>query len=91
MHAPEGYGIRSVCVFVCVCARVRGCVSVPVSVTGHASCYIPHLYKVLLGFRVRVRVGFLWRSPRMNCVDFLENALFKSSGDILTISAFFAS
>ena len=42
-----------------------------------ASCYIPHLY-----VESRVPLGFLCCSQRIYCVDFIENALFKSSGEI---------
>ena len=65
----EGYGSR----FVCVCV----CVSVCVCVCYHTSCYIPHLY-----IDIKVPLGFLWRFQDTHCVDFIENALFKSSGDI---------
>jgi hypothetical protein len=30
----------------------------------------------------KVPLGFPWQSQRMYCVDFVENVLFKSSGDI---------
>ena len=69
----EGYGSRFVCVCVCVCV----CVHVCVYVCYHASCYIPHLYvenKVLLSFPCPFLLIY--------CVDFVENTLFESSGDI---------
>ena len=50
------------------------CACVCVCVYYHASCHIPRLYIVPL--------SFLWRSQDMYCVGFVENALFKSSGDI---------
>ena len=53
------------------------CVSVCMSVCYHASCYIPCLY-----VENTVPLSFLQRSQDMHCVDFVENALFKSSGDI---------
>ena len=52
---------------VCVC----------VSVCYRASCYIPRLY-----VENKVPLGFLWHFQDMHCVDFVEKALFKSSGDI---------
>ena len=52
------------------------CVSVCLSATGHASCHIPRLY-----VENKVTLSFLWRSQDMLCVDFVENALYKSSGD----------
>ena len=42
-----------------------------------ANCYIPRL-KV----ESQVPIGFLCCSQRMYCVDFVENALFKSYGEI---------
>ena len=42
-----------------------------------ASCYIPRLY-----VESWVPLGFLCCSQHMHCVDFIENALFKSSGEI---------
>ena len=62
--------MRVTVVVLCVCV----CVS---SVCYHASCYIPCLY-----IEHRVPLGFLWHFQHMYCVDFIENALFKSSGDI---------
>ena len=59
------------------------------SVCYHASCHIPRLY-----VENEVLLNFLWCSQDMYCVDFVEIALFKSSGiicDFLTTSAFFAS
>ena len=41
----------------------------------HACCYVP-------GAHGKVPLGFLWYFQDMNCVDFVENAIFKSSGDI---------
>ena len=52
-------------------------VYVCVCVCYRASCYIPRLY-----VESRVPLGFLCCSQRMYCVDFFENALFKSSGEI---------
>ena len=52
------------------------CVCVCVSVCYHTSCYIPGLYDAN-----KVPLGFLWHLQGMNCVDFIENALFKSSGN----------
>ena len=52
-----------------------GSCSVCVSVTTPAATYIPGLYDAN-----KVQLGFLQQG--MNCVDFVENALFKSSGDI---------
>ena len=49
------------------------CVCVCVSVT----CYIPHLY-----VENKVPLGFSWRFQDMHCVDFVESALFNSSGNI---------
>ena len=46
----------------------------------HSNCHIPGLY-----VENKVSLGFSWPSQRMyskNCVDFVENALFKSSGDM---------
>ena len=39
--------------------------------------YIPHLY-----VENKVPLGFLWCFQDMHCVAFVENALFKSSGNI---------
>ena len=68
----EDYGSHSMCVnvWLSVCVHVYVCF--------HATCYIPRLYvdnKVPLSFLLR-------RSQDMHYVDFVENALFKSSGDI---------
>ena len=41
------------------------------------SCYIPHLH-----VENKVSLGSLWCFQDMHCVAFIENALFKSSGDI---------
>ena len=57
-----------------------------VSVCYHPSCYIPRLC-----VENTVPLTFLWRSQDIYCVDFVENTLFKSSGDICWSSAFFAS
>ena len=43
----------------------------------HTSCHIPRLY-----IDNKVPLNFLWLSQDMYCVDFVENALFKSSGHI---------
>ena len=51
--------------------------SVCESVCYRASGYIPRLY-----VENNVPLGFLWRFQVMHCVAFVENALFKSSGDI---------
>ena len=64
----EGYGSRSVCVYVCVCVCVYVCVT---------SCYIPVLYDAN-----KVSLGFLRHFQGMHCMDFVENASFKKSGDI---------
>ena len=50
-----------------------------VCVCYHASCYmyIPGLYDINT-----VPLGFLRHLQGMHCVDFIENASFKSSGDI---------
>ena len=66
-HMREGYGSHRVCVCVCVC----------VCMCHHTSCYIPCLY-----VENKVQLGFLWRFQDMHCVALVENALFKSSGDI---------
>ena len=52
---------------VCVCAYV----------CYHASCYIPGLYDAN-----KAPLGFSRHLQGMNCVDFVENASFKSSGNI---------
>ena len=65
----EGYGSRFVCVSVYLCVCVCVCY--------HTSCYIPRLY-----VENKVPLDFLWRFQYMNWVDFIEIALFKSSGDI---------
>ena len=44
----------------------------PLYVYYYDNCYIPHLH----------RFPYLWHSQDINCVDFIENALFKCSGDI---------
>ena len=63
----EGYGTHSVCVCVCVC----------LSVCYHTNCYIPRLY-----VEIKVALSFLCHFLHMHCVDFVENALFRSYGDI---------
>ena len=55
--------------------RVSRCVCL--SVCYLASCFIPRLYVENM-----VPLSFLWPSQDMHCVDFVEIALFKSSGDI---------
>ena len=55
------------CVCVCVC----------LSVCYHASCYIPGLSDAN-----KAPLGFSRHLQGMNCVDFVENASFKSSGNI---------
>jgi hypothetical protein len=52
------------------------CLSVCVSVTA--------LTANILGLYIenKVPLGFLWQSQCMYCVDIVENALFKSAGDI---------
>ena len=57
----EGYGSYFVCV----------------SVSYHASCYIPYLY-----VENKVLLSSLWRSQDMYFVDFIEITWFKSSGNI---------
>ena len=52
------------------------CLCVFLSVCYRASCYIPQLYD-----ESQVSLGFLCWSQRMYCVDFVEHALFESSGD----------
>ena len=52
---------------VCVC----------VCVCYHASCYIPGLYDAN-----KAPLGFSRHLQGMNCVDFVENASFKSFGNI---------
>ena len=51
--------------------------SVCLSITTLYSCYIPRLY-----IEIEVTLGFLCRCQRMNYVDFIDNSLFKCSGDI---------
>ena len=63
----EGYSSSFVCVCVCVC----------LCVCYHASYYIPHLY-----VEIKVALSFLCHFLHMHCVDLVENALFRSSGDI---------
>ena len=62
---------RVTVVVLCVCLSVR------LSVCYRASGYIPRLY-----VENKVPLGFLWCFQDMQCVAFVENALFKSSGDI---------
>ena len=64
---------RITVVVLCVCV----CVCVCVSVTKLAAIYIPGLY-----VKNKMPLGFPWHFQGMYCVDFVENALFKSSGDI---------
>ena len=54
-----------------------GSCSVCLCVCYRASCYIPRLY-----IESRVPLGFLCCSQHMYCVDFVEDALFKSSSEI---------
>ena len=53
------------------------CVHVSVCVCYRASRYIPHLY-----IENNVTLGFLWCFQDKHYVAFVENALFKSPGDI---------
>ena len=55
-------------VYVCLCMCV--CVY-------RTNCYIPRLY-----VENKVPLGFSWRFQDMHCVASVENALFRSSGDI---------
>ena len=68
MH--KGYGSCSVCV--CVCYQ--------------PSCHIPHLYVeswVSLGFLCYFQCMYYVQMEHLViCVDFMENALFKISGEI---------
>ena len=50
---------------------------VVVCVCYHTNCYIPRLY-----VENKVPLGFSWRFQDMHCVEFVENTLFKSSGNI---------
>ena len=54
------------CVCVCVCVFCY-----------HTSCYIPCLY-----VEIKIPLSFLCHFLHMHCVDFVENALFKSYGNI---------
>ena len=63
-----------------MCVRVAVvilCVSVCLSLCYQASYYMPHFYVGSC-----VPLGFLCCSQRMYCVDFVENALFKSFDEI---------
>ena len=53
------------------------CLSVCLSV-----CYLSNCHILGLHIENKVPLGFSWQSQHMYCVDFVENALFKSSGDI---------
>ena len=68
----ESYGSHSLCVCVCLCV----CVSVCVSVTMLTATYLAFFIEI------QVLLGFPYCFQCMHCVDFAENALFKSSGDI---------
>ena len=60
------------------CARVKvTVVSCVQAICYHASCYIPGLY-----IENKVPLDFLRHFQDINCVDFIENALFESVGDI---------
>ena len=62
----EGYGSRSVCVCVSVCM-----------------CQLlRQLLYTCLYVANKVPLGFLRNFQGMYCVDFIENASFKSTGDI---------
>ena len=54
----------------CVCVCVSVCLY-------HTNCYIPHLY-----VEIKVALSFLCHFLHMYCVDFIENTLFRSYGDI---------
>ena len=80
--SPGTWLIATVSVYIINPRRMRRRVTVVVlcvclSVCNRASCYIPHLY-----VENQVSLGFLCWFQRMHCVDFVENALFRSSGDI---------
>jgi hypothetical protein len=51
--------------------------SVYLSVCYHSNYHILGLY-----IENKVPLGFSWQSQHMYCVDFVDNALFKSFGDI---------
>ena len=52
-------------------------ISVCVCVCYHADCYVPGLY-----IENKVPLDILWHFQEMNCVNFVENALFKRFGNI---------
>ena len=60
------------------CARITVVVlCVCVCVCYYTNCYIPRLY-----VEIKVALSFLCHFLHMHCVDFIENALFRSYGDI---------
>ena len=75
------------CYCVCVCVCVRACVRVCMHAcvyecvcyyAWYASCYIPCLYVE----NIKAPLSFLCHFLHMYCVDFIKNALFRSSGNI---------
>ena len=58
-------------------------VGVRVSVCYHTSCYMYiHVPRLYMYVENQVPLGSLWRIKSIYCVGFIENTLFKSSGDI---------
>ena len=53
------------------------CVCMCVCVCYHTNCYIPHLY-----VKIKVALSFPCHFLHMHFVDFVENVLFRSYGDI---------
>ena len=80
-HTGSGQGMKllaSVDQWLIFSACVRGTVVVLcVCVCYHTSCYIPGVYVAN-----KVPLSFLWHFQCRYYVDFVENALFKSFGDI---------
>ena len=62
---------RVMVVVLCVCTCLCVCYHM------YTNCYMPHLYVV-----IKVALSFLCHFLHMHCVDFVEDALFRSYGDI---------
>ena len=87
----KGYGSHSVCEYVCVGV----CVSVTALSVLYTWCVslLLQLPKMPPYVENKVPLGFSWWFQDLNCVDFIENALFNFNvlATFGTTAAFFAS
>ena len=78
MHAPQGYGSRSVCVYVCVPACLSVCLSVCLSFTTFS---VTSFIFMLQNNNVKL----VWYALDFYKHDFCENASFRSYGIIYSM------